>query len=71
MIILIFKYITLDNFHYKIGYFGLFIVFVFNTVYFPNFLFEFFTKNSDKFQFLNPDKLRKDFYKVFRIELLY
>ncbi len=55
--ILIFKYITLDNFHYKIGYFGLFIVFVFNTVYFPNFLFEFFTKNSDKFQFLKGSEI--------------
>ena len=54
---LIFRNITLDNFHYKVGYAGLFIVFIFNTVYFPDFLYEFFTKNSDKFQFLKGSEI--------------
>ena len=50
--LLIFKNTKLNNFHYKLGYLGLLIVFIFNTIYFPNVLFDFYFNYSDKFQFL-------------------
>ncbi len=55
--LIIFKNVALDNLHFKVGYSGLFIVFIFNTIYFPNIFFEFYTKNSDKFQFLKGSEI--------------
>tara|TARA_Y100000389_G_scaffold184164_1_gene202350 strand:+ start:5778 stop:7079 length:1302 start_codon:yes stop_codon:yes gene_type:complete len=49
---IIFKNIEITEKYFYVGYLGLFIQFMFNVLYYPNFLTQFFNEYSDKTQFL-------------------
>tara|TARA_Y100001970_G_scaffold282424_1_gene395242 strand:- start:11112 stop:12413 length:1302 start_codon:yes stop_codon:yes gene_type:complete len=49
---IIFKNIEITKNFFYFGYFGLLIQFIYNVIYYPNFLTQFFNQYSDKTQFL-------------------
>ena len=49
---IIFKNIEITKNYFYFGYLGLFIQFIFNVIYYPEFLTQFFNEFSDKTQFL-------------------
>ena len=49
---IVFKNIEITENYFYIGYLGLFVQFIFNILYYPNFLIQFFNEYSDKTQFL-------------------
>ena len=49
---IVFKNIEITKNFFYIGYLGLFIQFIFNVIYYPDFLTQFFNEFSDKTQFL-------------------
>ena len=50
--LVVFKNLEITKNYFYIGYLGLFIQFMFNVIYYPNFLTQFFNEFSDKTQFL-------------------
>jgi len=54
---IVFKNIEITKNYFYIGYLGLFIQFMFNVLYYPNFLIQFFNEYSDKTQFLKGSEI--------------
>ena len=50
--LIIFKNLEITKNYFYLGYIGLFIQFMFNVLYYPDFLTQFFNEYSDKTQFL-------------------